>query len=295
MISTAPKTVLAALGLAVGLGMSACSATASGGSSSGSATPAPSAATRTPGAGRAMPGTSGLIAAVTGSTMQVQSRTEQVAVTWTGTTTFTQEVTGSLADVTVGSCITATAAQSAMTATPDTGSAAGLTAAIVQIRPSTNGSCGSGLGGGGANGAGPANGVGAGPANSAGPTTGGGGGNGSGNRSQRLAQFLANGQVTAVSGATITVTTSQRAGATATAAPITVLTTGSTTYLKSATASANDVKVGECATALGKADSTGAITATAVSLRPATNGECTTGFGGPRRGPGSTASATVNG
>jgi hypothetical protein len=56
------------------------------------------------------------------------------------------------------------------------------------------------------------------------------------------------------------------------------------------------VAVGECASALGKADDTGSVAATAITLRPATNGSCTTGFGGPggARG-GSTGTATTTG
>jgi hypothetical protein len=38
--------------------------------------------------------------------------------------------------------------------------------------------------------------------------------------------------------------------------------------------------VGLCVTAIGPADSTGAVTATSISIRPATNGSCFGGFGG---------------
>lgn len=292
MNTAAAKTVLAVLGVTAALGLSACSSNANANAGSGAAaTAAPTSAGRTAGANRAAPGTSGLIAAVTGTTMQVQSRTEQVAVTWTGTTTFTQQVTGSLADVTVGSCITAMAAQTGATPATDAAAPTALTAATVQIRPSTNGSCTAGFGGQGAGGGQD----GATAPTRTGPTggSGGGSGGGTGNGQRGFAQFGTSGQVTAVSGDTITVTPSTRPGASATTAPVAVTTTGSTVYLKTAAATAGDVKVGECATALGKADSTGAVTATAVSLRPATNGECTTGFGGGRRGPGSTASATA--
>jgi hypothetical protein len=42
--------------------------------------------------------------------------------------------------------------------------------------------------------------------------------------------------------------------------------------------------VGLCVTALGKADSTGSIAATSMTLRPAQKGSCSTGFGGPPPG-----------
>ena len=58
------------------------------------------------GAGQRQPGVNGLVAAVNGSTMQVQTRTDQTAVTWTDATTFTKVAAATLADVTVGSCVT---------------------------------------------------------------------------------------------------------------------------------------------------------------------------------------------
>jgi hypothetical protein len=42
--------------------------------------------------------------------------------------------------------------------------------------------------------------------------------------------------------------------------------------------------VGLCVTALGKADNTGSIAATSIALRPAENGSCSSGFGGPPPG-----------
>jgi hypothetical protein len=42
--------------------------------------------------------------------------------------------------------------------------------------------------------------------------------------------------------------------------------------------------VGLCVTALGKADNTGSIAATSMTLRPALKGSCSTGFGGPPPG-----------
>ncbi|MFZ1286455.1 MAG: hypothetical protein WAR57_05385, partial [Candidatus Phosphoribacter sp.] len=64
------------------------------------------------------PGVSGLIADVSGSTMQVQSATKQTAVTWSAATRFTQNVSGSVADITVGSCVLARAATAGQTGAP---------------------------------------------------------------------------------------------------------------------------------------------------------------------------------
>ena len=63
-------------------------------------------AARTPTGG----GTSGQIASVTGTVMQVRGTDAQTAVTWTDDTTFTAHVAGTLADVTVGCCVLAVAA-----------------------------------------------------------------------------------------------------------------------------------------------------------------------------------------
>jgi hypothetical protein len=113
------------------------------------------------------------------------------------------------------------------------------------------------------------------------------------------------GLVTAVSGDTITVQETIRArgdgtaSSTATASPTTatvaVTTTASTTYAAQKAGAATDVAVGQCASALGKADDTGAVTATSITLRPATNGSCTTGFGGAGGRGGATGTAPTTG
>ncbi len=224
------------------------------------------------GLGRA-PGTSGLIAAVTGTTMQVQTRTDQTAVTWTGATTFTRLVPATLADVAAGSCVAAlppatSATASGGSSTPPTTQTAGS----VQILAASGPCTGFGAFGGGAGRPGTGTSTG-----SPTPDPSASGGTGRGGRGPAVI-----GTVTAVLGSTFTVQVSGRPGATATTTPanVTVTTTGSTTYLKQESASAADVKVGECATALGKPDQTGEVAATSVALRPATNGVCTGGFGG---------------
>jgi len=294
----------AALTLLTALALGAC-----GGGSSTTSGPAPAAgskpaSTGTAGAqrgqGQRQPGTTGLIAAVNGPTMQVQTRTDQTAVTWTDATTFTKQASATAADVTAGSCVTVVEPPSTSTATRTPGGAAPteVTATAVQVRPATNGQCAGGFaGGGGPGGAGPGGG-GAGATGAptrtgtAGPE---GGGGGFGRRG-------VNGLVTAVSGSTIAVQEAVRGGAGAgsasatagTTQTVTVTTTGTTTYLAEKSATAADVAVGECATTSGKPDDTGAVAATAIALRPATNGSCTNGGGAGRptgTATGSTGSA----
>ena len=54
-----------------------------------------------------MPGASGLIAEVKDETAYVQGSDGQTAVTWTGDTAFTQQVTAATSDIAVGSCVVA--------------------------------------------------------------------------------------------------------------------------------------------------------------------------------------------
>ena len=77
------KTGLLAVLAGAAIVLSACSA--AGATDSGNAAPNPA-----PSSSRAarIPGVSGQVAALNGSTAQVQTRTAQTAVTWTGSTTF---------------------------------------------------------------------------------------------------------------------------------------------------------------------------------------------------------------
>ena len=274
------------------LALAACgpsSGSGDAGAPAGASTSAPTGTAGGGAGGQRPPGVNGLIAAVTGSTMQVQTRTDQTAVTWNDSTTFTTTASATLADVTVGACVTVlepASSGSATTSGSGSGPATSVTAASVDVRPAVNGQC-TGFG------ATPPGGA---PTGS--PTTGAAGGRGSGEVGRRA---LA-GQVTAVSGDTITVQETLRprgtdtATATPTTATVTVTTNASTTYTAQESAAASAVTVGECATALGKADDTGAVTATSISVRPATNGNCTTGFGGPGGGRGgATGTASTGG
>jgi hypothetical protein len=57
-------------------------------------------------------------------------------------------------------------------------------------------------------------------------------------------------------------------------------------FTERTTAAATDLAVGKCATAIGTADSTGAVTARSITISTAGANGCTTGFGGFRGGSG---------
>jgi hypothetical protein len=52
-----------------------------------------------------------------------------------------------------------------------------------------------------------------------------------------------------------------------------------TSVTTTAKATAKALKVQECVSAQGTADTTGAVTATRIAISPAINGTCSTGFG----------------
>jgi len=231
------------------------------------------------------PGATGLLAQIDGKTLQVQGTDTQTAVTYSAKTTFTNTVAAKRSDVVVGACVQARSAQptSGTGGGAPTADAGPITAASVEISPAVNGSCtvgGSRLPGAGAPG------MGGNRTRPAGvPTSGrtrgpGAAGNGFGG-------LGASGKVTVVSGSSFTVESTSLQGSTATTAvPTTrsVQTSAATTYTRTEAAKANALVVGLCVTALGKADATGSIAATSIALRPAENGSCSSGFGGPPPG-----------
>ncbi|MCL8251616.1 hypothetical protein AERO_09505 [Aeromicrobium fastidiosum] len=249
--------------LAVGLVASGCGGSDGDAAASGSQAQAQGQA---PGSGRG-PGGSGEVAEVSGSTAQVTGQDAQVAVSWTDSTTFTQQVSASASDVTVGSCVMVTSAADGA------GSTDAVAASTVQITEKTDGSCsvmgaGGGPGGGGER-----------PTDMPTdmPTDGAGGRGGPGGG-------FAVGEVTAVSDTGFTVL-SQLPGAdgsTASPTTVTVTTSGDTTYSTTADASAEDVTVGVCVTSRGEADDTGAITAESIAITQPVDGACVMGFGGGR-------------
>ncbi len=95
--------------------------------------------------------------------------------------------------------------------------------------------------------------------------------------------------VTAVSGSAVTVAeTNPRTKA---SSSVVVTLSGSTTFTTTASASSSALAVGQCARAIGSANSTGAVTARSITLSAPTSSGCTGGFGGFRGGAAASAGA----
>jgi Domain of unknown function (DUF5666) len=279
-----------------GLGVVVLSVAACGGNGATAAPAAPAAtvaspaapgSSPTPTAGQAaFPGVVGTAAAVSGSNLEVQNPTSgQVTVTFTATTPITDTVAVTSKDVTVGSCVTVVGKPSAAGA-----AAKSVTATSVTISAPVNGACtgaggfggfgGGGFGGGGFGRGG--GGAGATPRPSFSPRPRPSGSRGAfGNG----AFGGANGKVTSVSASGFVVQGRNRAAgstgsASASTTSMTVTATAATKYLKTITAAPSALKVGQCITALGTANSIGAIAARSIRIsQPGPTG-CVTGFGG---------------
>lgn len=243
-----------------------------GGGTSGTAAAAPSPAA-SPSAGSTAgrggfggrgPAAAGEIAAVTGKTLQVQDTNSQTAVTWTAATKFTKTVSATLA---AGDCVT-------VLGTPGSGSA--LTATSVRVVATSGSNCTFDRNGAGATPR-PRPSGGFGGRRGGGPS---GGARPSGAPTRDFATVF--GKVTAVSGSTVTVSgtlrTAGQFGATPSASAVTV-TLGKASVDRTVAGTGADAKVGLCAVATGKADSTGAVTATTIALSPKGANGCTGGFG----------------
>lgn len=269
---------LVAVVILTGSGVTACS--------SGSAPGGPTAATTPTGAppgrggqpgqgGQRQPAVSGLVAAVSGTTMQVQSQTKQTAVSWTPATVFTRQSAAALADVVAGACVVVRSAGGSGATPTSTGP---LLAATVQIAPaSADGTCGAradglpGSGGPGSLGGSPDGAPAGAPSGmpSGAPRDGQGGFGG----------FGAFGSVVAVDGAGFTVSETLRTGASQSPTPrsVAVAAGPGTAYTKVLPATAGEVTVGRCASATGQTGATGALTAATVLLRDPVGGSCTGG------------------
>lgn len=280
--------------------VSACGGSGSASASSASSAPAAGNSNAAGGQGNArFPGATGEIAAETGSTLQVQNTSSQTAVTYSSTTRITNTVTATAADVKVGMCAVARPA----TGSNNSSSTTTVAAATVVLSDPVNGSCTGGFGG--ATGAGFSSGAGGfarrfgdgspPPRPSASRSPGAGGFN-------RVA-FGANGLITKVEGSSFVVRSERRAfrggatpsgAASPTVTDVTVTTTSSTRYSKTVTATPAALAVGECVTAIGKTDDTGAVTASSIAIGAKVNGSCSTGFGRRPGGFGGTNAAGGN-
>lgn len=293
---------------ATGLLLAGCGGGSSNTSGSAGASSAAAGATGQS-ANRQFPGASGEVAAINGTTLQVQNSQSQTAVSYTGTTTFTKTVTAAASALKAGLCAVARPARSDSSGAASGGAASGaaattqptqVAAATVELSQPVNGSCTGGFGDfGGAGGFDRAGGARPGGVGTARP---------SGRPSSfpsgardRAGGFAAGatGKITSVSGSTFTVASvrfSRPSGgeANATAGPtaspsstttiVTVTTGSTTTYTETVSATATAVQVGSCVTALGKSDDTGAISATSIAISAKQNGQCGSGFGNFGRG-----------
>ncbi|MBA2952227.1 hypothetical protein HZF07_00785 [Nocardioides sp. CGMCC 1.13656] len=210
------------------------------------------------GPGGTPPGASGEVADVTGRTAQVQGPNGQVAVTWTGGTTFTEEVEATLADVTVGSCVMVTGADE------DTDpEATEVTAASVRVEePADDGGCGFAAGG-------PDGAPSFQPEGTPSDLP-------SGAPDGVRRGFGTAGTVSAVAADGFSVT-SQRPDE-EDPVEVTVTADDDTTVTTTAAAKASAVEVGRCVVAQGGTDDTGAVTATSISVSDPVDGECLGGL-----------------
>jgi hypothetical protein len=290
------RAILAALGLS--LAASTALAACGGGSSSkaaASASPttsagAPSGGTSTgaPAAGSgygSFPGASGSVAAISGSSMEVQNpESGQVTVSWTGSTTFGRTATVTASSVAAGDCVTVSG----------TSSKGVVAAKTVVISQPIDGTCARAAFGGRAGGVAARPG---GPGGSAGPPP--GGSSRSGSRTGRFHRFggasgfsFASGKVTSLSSTGLVLSgfssariskkpaTGTTTKPTFTTATVHVTLASSTVYTEQVKATPSDLAVGDCVTATGKTSSTGAVTASRIQIDSTGDKTCTTGFGG---------------
>jgi hypothetical protein len=285
--------VLAACG-----GSKAASSAPAGPVATGSAVPSGNGGGN--GAGGAAPAAYGLAAEITGSSIEVQDpATGQVTVSFTTSTAFSQTKTVTAAAIKVGGCVTAIGARTGAAGAGGTASPApsssgqraaaptSFTAASVAVSAAVNGSCAATAFGGGGFGGG---GRGARPSGSARPTgarPSGSGGFGGGLGGGGFGAGVASGKVGLLSGSVMQVQVAARGNQPASVDTVTLA--ASTTYTETATVTSTALKVGECVSATGKADSTGTVAATRIALSTAGPNGCTTGFG---RRPQASASST---
>lgn len=235
-----------------------------------------------------MPGVFGLIAEVDGKTLQVQSSSEQTAVSYTKKTSIEQIKSADRGDVATGWCATvvSTSRSSASPGSQPTK----ITAGTVSLTKPTNGSCGSGARFGG--GQRPSSGSSSRPAGGTWPTarpSGAPSGFPSG-RPDGLGSF-ASGKITKITGSGFVMDATSR-GSDSSTRSVTVTLTKATKLTSQQAATASAIRHGECVRASGKTDSTGAVTANRLILSAAQNGTCTEtgGFGGFRRSQGGSGS-----
>lgn len=263
MNSAGARSGVAAAAFAAVLTLTACGSSA--GDTSPTSPAAGSPSVKGGGLGQRGPAAAGTVAAIDGSTMQVQNpQSGQVAVTWTSATKFSHQVATTLAAVKTGDCVTAIAPSGTAE------SATSFTATSLSIIPSNKGSCGIVRG--------------SGDRPSRKPTVF-PSGFPSGQRPSGIPKLgaIAAGRVTSVSGSSLVIDARQF-GSDGGPTSKTVTVSSSTKITTESSTTSHSLEVGQCVTAQGKADSTGTVAATSVRIAESTNGRCALTFGG--RGPG---------
>lgn len=247
----------------------ACGAT---GNSTGTASkPTPAAAARggSAQANALGAGVSGKVTQLAATQLQINGQNGNVIVDFVGSTMVLQSQAGSLGDVAPGVCVTATGQPAS--------SGGGITATTLSVQLNMNGNCATPAGfGGGAR-------PGARPSGSPRPRPSGSPGAGGG----AFAANAVRGKVTAVNGGTLTVQEVNNNNSTTI-----VDVTSSTRITRLANATTSQLAVGQCVTAAGQRDASGAVQAQTLAISPpAADGTCSTngfgGFGGGGR-PGAT-------
>jgi len=225
--------------------LAACGNSASAGNT---ASPSPGAS------GAPRGGASGQLVQINDNTLILTGANGDITVTYTNTTTFTKTSMATLADIRPGQCIFATGAKD---------SAGLITATSVRLAPKNARGCTTG-------------GAAFSPPAGASPRP---------NPSGQANMTVVSGEVTAVSGTSVTVLTASSGSQ-----MVTVPTIASVTV--SSAASAASLQVGQCLRATGPPDASGTVQATSLAITPpGANGTCTTGSGFGRR-PGSGAPPT---
>jgi hypothetical protein len=259
----------AAAGISLAAILAACGSASPAASSSTPTTVAPPASAPSA-SGGSFPGAVGSVASLAGSSMEVQSQQAgQVTVGWTASTTFTQSKTVSASTIAVGSCVVVTGSSSGGT----------VTARTVSISPpSASGTCTTTRPAGGSFG-------GRGGANAAGGN--GAGGNGAARSGAPIS--FASGKVTSVSSGTLALYGTAASGGSGSSSSgassnLTVDLNSSTVFTQTQPATATNLAVGDCVSANGTTDSTGAVSASSVRITSTGGQSCSTGFPGGGRG-----------
>jgi hypothetical protein len=239
MAATSLTPRLTRLAILAVTGATALSVAACGTSNKEKAAPSASPTTSSSAPAKGKEQVAGLIASVSGSTIQVTQQTGTATVDFTPSTKVSEVTPAQLTDVTAGSCVKVRPTRESA----QTGGA--ITARSVRVNQAVDGKCPQ-----------PKQ-----PAGSGTPTP------SSPSPTAPAKNPAVQGTVASVAGNIITVTSDN-------ASQTTVTVTDKTEYTKRATTDAQAIAQGKCITARGTTDSGGALQATNITVRPATNGTC---------------------